>query len=285
MFLFGLTPRETVAMPRLACARWLSLFAIAALAGCAENSMVLKGQVQKMQEQQLALTRQNQQLQERANALDRDNQELGAMLAQSRQQTKVTEDQLAALRDHLRGVTAQLADTRDEKDSSNRKVEALTAAMRRRGGVSISPNNSLLHTLPTIHLPGVYVRRDGDVIRVELPGSQLFESGSARLRPGAPTLITNVAAELLATYPNQILGIEGHTDSDPIASREFRNNHELSVARASVVYDVLLARTQYQADQLFIVGHGPNHPVASNATIQGKQRNRRVELVVYPETR
>lgn len=269
---------------------WLSVLALLAtgpvtLSGCAENSMVLKGRVNQLEQQQLALSRQKYELQSRANALDRDNQELETLLAQARQQYRVVDDQLAALRDQLRGVTVQLAEAREEKKSSDNKVQALTASMRRRGGVSIIPNNSLLRTLPAISLPEVYVRRDGDVIRIELPGSRLFESGSARLRPGAASLVSDAAAELLRTYPDQIIGIEGHTDSDPITSRQWRSNHELSVGRAMAVYEMLTTRTRYRPDQLFITGHGPNHPVVSNATLQGKQRNRRVELVVYPEKR
>lgn len=271
-------------MRRFACRSGLIALALVALAGCAENPMVLKGRLSTLQQQQLAMSRQNRQLQDRATDLDRDNQELESLLAQARQQNQVLEDQLAAVRDQLRGVTAQLAQAREEKQSSDRKVDALTASMRRRGSVSITPNNSLLQTLPAIELPQVHVRRDGEVIRVELPGSRLFESGSARLKPGAAGLITEAAAALLAAYPDQILGIEGHTDSDPVTGRQWRNNHELSVARAMAVYDVLANRTRYQAGQLFVVGHGPNHPVVSNATPAGKKRNRRVELVVYPET-
>jgi len=261
----------------------LLVLVLIACSGCADNAMVLKGRVAQFQQQQLAISRQHQQLQDRTNALDKDNQELGTMLAQARQQNKVLDDQVAALRDQLRGATAQLAEVRAEKDSNGQKVRALTASLRRRGSISISANNSLLQTLPAIDLPGVHVRRDGDVIRVELPGSQLFESGSARLHPGAVTLITGAAAEILAAYPEQIIGIEGHTDSDPIIGSRWRNNHELSVARSIAVYDVLSSRTRWQPKQLFVVGHGPNHPVASNATAEGKKRNRRVELVVYPE--
>ncbi len=270
-------------MRRFACAPWLVVLAVSALPGCADNAMVLKGRVAQFEQQHLALTRQYQQMQGRANALDKDNQELSTVLAQTRQQTRVIEDQVGALRDQLRGATAQLAEARAEKDSSQQKVQALTASLRRRGGVSISPNNSRLQTMPAINLSGVQVRRDGDVIRVELPGSELFESGSARLKTGATTAVTHAAAEILAAYPHQILGIEGHTDRDPITSNRWRNNHELSVARAIAIYDVLITHTRLKSQQLFIVGHGPNHPVASNATPEGKQRNRRVELVVYPE--
>jgi flagellar motor protein MotB len=270
-------------MSRFAGASWWAILIATVVAGCADNSMVLKGKLGQSEQAQTAMTRQNQQLQDRVNALDRDNQEMGTLLAQSRQQAKVSEDQLAALRDQLRSVTAQMAQVRSDKESTDKRVQALTASMQRQGGVTINPNNSYLQTLPAINVPGVFVRRDGDVIRIEIPGNSLFESGSARLRPGAVNLISDVAAEVLRTYPDQLIGVEGHTDNDPVAGNQWRNNHELSVARAMTVYDVLISRTRLQGNQLFVVGHGSNHPIVSNATPEGKQRNRRVELVVYPE--
>jgi flagellar motor protein MotB len=270
-------------MSRFAGFSWLWLWIATLAAGCADNAMVLKGRLGQSEQQQTAMSRQYQQLQDRANALDRDNQEMGSLLAQARQQAKVSEDQLAAIRDQLRSVTTQLAQTRTDKESTDKRVQAMTASMQRQGGVTITPNNSFLQTLPAINIAGVFVRRDGDVIRIELPGNSLFESGSARLRPNAVNLISGVAAELVRTYPDQIIGVEGHTDADPIAGTQWHNNHELSIARAMTVYDVLVNRTRLQSNQLFVVGHGSNHPIVSNATMEGKQRNRRVELVVYPD--
>jgi len=270
-------------MPRFVHLRWLMLLAPVWLVGCADNPMVLKGQVQTLQQQHTALARQNKEALERAAALDRDNQEMGALLAQARQKTQVLEDQLTALRGQLGSVTTQLAQVREEKQASESKVQALNASLQRRGGVTITPNNSLLQTMPTINVPDVHVRRDGDVIRVELPGGQLFDSASARLKPGAAQMITSVALELLRVYPNQIIGVEGHTDSDQVLGGQYRNNHELSVARAVVVQDVLVNQARVSPTQVFVVGHGPNHPVVSNATAAGKERNRRVELVIYPE--
>ena len=57
--------------------------------------------------------------------------------------------------------------------------------------------------------------------------------------PGLPTLITDVAAEIVRIYPDQIVGVEGHTDNDPVPGGQGRNGHELSVARAMTVYDML----------------------------------------------
>jgi len=263
--------------------RWLSVWLLCCFIGCAENAMVLKGKLGQAEQQQSALASQYRQLQERAAALDRDNQEMSALLAQSRQQAKLFEEQLAALREQLRSVGTQLAQARAEKENSDKRIQALTASLQRQGGVTIEPNNSFLQTLPATNISGVFVRRDGDVIRIELPGATLFDSASARLQPGAANLICDVAAEIVRLYPDQIVGIEGHTDSDPLLGNQWRNNHELSVARAMTVYDVLVSRTRLQGDQLFVVGHGANHPIVSNATPEGRQRNRRIELVIYPE--
>ncbi len=255
----------------------------AVTSGCAENALVLKGQVTKLQQQQTTMTAQYDQLQKRAADLDQQHQEQQVLLAQARQQSQLFQEQLTAVREQLRTVNTQLTEVTAEKESHEKRVQALTASMRRRQGVSITPNNSLLETLPAIHLPDLDVARDGDVIRIRLPGSSLFESGSGRLRPGAAELIMRVAGELQRIYPEQMIGVEGHTDSDPVVGSRWRNNHELSVARAMAVYDVLANQTRIGRDHLFIVGHGTNHPIASNATPEGKRRNRRVELVVYPD--
>lgn len=258
------------------------LLSVTALAGCANNSLALQGQVQQLQQQQATLAQRNQELQSRAATLDHDNQELESLLAQSRQQNKIFDDQLAAMRDQLSGATSQLARLKMEYEDTSRKAETLEASAKRRLGATITAHNSLEQQLPAISIPGVNVRADGDVVRVELPGN-IFEQGSARLLPQAGALVDQVAAELLRAYPNQMIGIEGHTDSDPVRSNKWSSNHQLSIGRAMAVYDHLVGRAHVYAGQLFVVGHGANHPVVSNGTADGKQRNRRVELVVYPD--
>lgn len=253
------------------------------LIGCADNPLVLQSKLNQFEQQQVALGRQQEQLQARSAALDQSNQELQALVAQSRQQADLLEKQLEATREQLRSATAQLAEAREERQSADNQVKALQASLRQRGSVLITPNTSALNSLPEFDLPGVEVRRDGEVVRVELSGTRMFESGDARLRPGAEETLAGVAAELAKLYPRQIIGVEGHTDADRVVGGGWRSNHQLSTARAMAVYDVLASRTALEPKQMFVVGHGPNHPVVSNATEAGKQRNRRVELVVYPE--
>lgn len=254
-----------------------------ASAGCTQSPMVLQGQVQKMQEEQLALARQNEQLQARTNTLDRDNQELGTLLAQSRQRSKVLEDEIAAVRGQLVDVTNQLAKAREDRDASESRAKAMTASMQRHGGVTISPNSSVQRQLPSINLPGIESRRDGDVIRIVLPVDRLFEPGTARLRSGADRLIDMVASEVARVYPGQWIGVEGHTDNTPVPAGPYRNHHQLSVAWAVAVHETIIAQGRLPANQLVVTGHGANHPVYSNAAADGQQKNRRVEVVVFPE--
>jgi flagellar motor protein MotB len=251
--------------------------------GCANNAYTLQGKVLSLQQEQATLAQRNQELQTRATSLDHDNQELEAMLAQSRQQTRVEADQVAALREQLSGATSQLAQIKTQFDDTNRKADMLAASVKRKVGATITANTSTQDRLPAIDIPGVEVRADGDVIRIELPGAQLFESGNARLQPQAGALIDQVAGQVIRAYPHQMIGIEGHTDSDPLKNSKWTSNQQLSIGRAMAVYDHLVGRTGVNPSQLFVVGHGANHPAISNGTSAGKERNRRVELVIYPD--
>jgi flagellar motor protein MotB len=258
---------------------------VLAAAGCAENPYVLQTQNQSLQQAQVALQQRVQELQSRATTLDQDNQEMQSLLAQARQQGKLVEDQLVAVREQLAGASTQLAQLREEKQLTEQQAEALAASTRRRGGAIITANSSLRKSLPGVNIPGIEVREDGDVVRIELPAARLFQPGTAAPQSSAGILLENVAAELARVYPDQIIGVEGHTESDPVRGTQGGDNQQLSVDRAMAVYQQLIARGKLQPSQLFTAGHAGNHPVVSNATPAGKARNNRVELVVYPEKR
>jgi flagellar motor protein MotB len=265
-----------------------ALLTVLAIVGC--NSMGAtppagqQAAITLSPEQQTALAQQTQQYQQRAAALDRDNQELQSMLAQSRQQVQLMEEQVRATQTQLRDMTTQLAALQTDNDQMRTRTTAMAASIRTQSQAQIQPNNSLLRNLTITNLPGVQVRQDGDVIRIELPCDQLFNLGTPQLKMGSDELIRSVGADLLRNYPQQMIGIEGHTDNTSFASPQTPTSQHLSVAQATAVYDALVRTAGVPATQLFVVGHGSNHPVVSNATPAGQARNRRIELVVYPET-
>ncbi|MGH8318969.1 MAG: flagellar motor protein MotD [Steroidobacteraceae bacterium] len=123
----------------------------------------------------------------------------------------------------------------------------------------------------------VVVRRKSSWIEVEIRTDILFPSGSARLAPRAVGIIRRLAA-VLARFPNPVR-VEGFTDDVPIRTAEFYSNWELSAARAGSVVHVLADRGVAR-NRLAVVGFGDQHPVASNTTIEGRNANRRVTVVI-----
>lgn len=110
----------------------------------------------------------------------------------------------------------------------------------------------------------------------------LFDSGKATLRRSANSVLDRVA-EAIAAVPSQPVGVEGHTDNVPIQKSGWADNTALSLARASAVIDYLVSQG-IDRSRLTAVGHGENRPIASNKTAKGRQQNRRVEIVVLPQS-
>jgi chemotaxis protein MotB len=125
----------------------------------------------------------------------------------------------------------------------------------------------------------VTVRRSDRWIEVEIRTDILFPSGSAQLAPNAQAVIEQLA-QVLGPLPNGVR-VEGHTDNVPIRTAAFYSNWELSAARAGSVVRVLAARG-VAPQRLAVVGFGEQHPSESNDTVQGRNANRRVVLVIMP---
>jgi hypothetical protein len=188
-------------LPAWACS--LACIGIGVSSGCAQNAAQLANQNQTLQQTQLAAQQRLQELQSRANTLDHDNQELEALLAQTRQQGKLLEDQLAAVKEQLSSATTQLSQLSEEKQNTERQAETLLASTKRRGGATITANSSLGANVPKFGIPGIEARADGDVIRIELPAMLLFQPNTASLLPTAGAIVDQVASELARSYPSR----------------------------------------------------------------------------------
>lgn len=111
----------------------------------------------------------------------------------------------------------------------------------------------------------------------------LFDSGKASLKPEGFSSLNKVAAILIENVPENNIGIEGHTDNEPIKHSKWKSNWELSAHRALSVLEYLEKRG-VNPERLSAIGYGEYKPVASNDTTQGRQLNRRVEIVILPKT-
>jgi chemotaxis protein MotB len=130
---------------------------------------------------------------------------------------------------------------------------------------------------PLIDKNMVVVRRTTSWLEIEIRTDILFPSGVATVSPSANQVLTSLG-EILAPFANP-LRIEGYTDDVPINTALYPSNWELSAARAASVAR-LFADHGVDPDRLGIVGWGQYHPSADNVSQDGRNRNRRVLVVV-----
>jgi len=125
---------------------------------------------------------------------------------------------------------------------------------------------------------GVQVVREGENIRLIMPGNITFETDSYNLKPSFYAVLDSVGL-VLAKYADTTVRITGHTDNT--GSRQ--HNQSLSENRARSVADYLVTR-QVARTRMYVEGVGFEQPIADNATAAGRAQNRRVELTILPKT-
>ncbi len=123
---------------------------------------------------------------------------------------------------------------------------------------------------------GVQVIREGDNLRLVMPGNITFNSDSYNLRSSFYPVLDSVGT-VLAKYADTTLRVSGHTDST--GSRSY--NQTLSEQRARSVADYLVTRG-VASSRMLVQGLGPDQPIADNNTDSGRAQNRRVELYILP---
>lgn len=130
---------------------------------------------------------------------------------------------------------------------------------------------------PLVQQGHVRVTQTSKGITVEINASVLYASGDARLQPGSISSLAAVAA-VLAKIDNPIK-VEGHTDNLPIRSEAFPSNWELSSARAGSVVRLFVEQGVAPA-RLEAIGYADNKPLDTNASPEGRARNRRVNVLI-----
>ena len=253
------------------------------------------------------------QTQARLQALEQDNQELHRLLAREQAEVRRLRAQVAARPSFSTTSTAasNAASTMPWQTQPSRPTLELAArsplppaARSQSSGKAFGPatkrpawksrtasaasstaavtRSASSASIPIVSISGAEVVRDGDVVRIRITSVPLFDPGKAKIRPEARPVLRRIARALKTDYAGYMIGIEGHTDADPIRKSSWGSNHELATERALAVFEYLTKKEGVPASRLFIAGYGPTRPIASNRTAAGKAKNRRVEFVIYP---
>ena len=151
-----------------------------------------------------------------------------------------------------------------------------------RASATLRANNGLMQRINDINIPGGDARMDGDIIRIEFPTDRLFTSGSYRIQASQLPLLQNVASTIRQSFPRQIVGIEAHWDGTPL-SPPGTTDHQLTATQSLAVFDELV-RLGLPREQLFTMAMASNRPRHRQQLVNGISPNRRIELVIYPES-
>ena len=120
---------------------------------------------------------------------------------------------------------------------------------------------------------------DKDMLLITIRDNALFSSGQAAIKPEAQKLAVAMA-KLLSNYQQYEMIVAGHTDNQPINTREFPSNWDLSAKRSLNFMTYLFKTGEVKEDRFSSVGYGEFRPIASNTTDDGRKKNRRVEIQI-----
>ena len=239
------------------------------------------GQTSALQSEQQKLTAQMTDLNRRLGQLDGNNADLHRQIADRDRQLQSSQEQVAILQKQIGEAGTKWNEALAARKDAEQKIKALQASTQFKGGASITANNSVKQSLSAVNLPGLEVRQDGEVIRIEIPSDRLFVPGTAQATGNSSLILDDIANAVARSYPRQRIVLEAHGDGTGGANAVA--SHTLTASQAQAVFQQLVTRGRVPARQLSMLALGDNHPLAAVATQEGRAKNRRVEVVIYPD--
>ena len=230
-------------------------------------------QIQKTEQELAAAKMQNALAQEEINRNQQQIQKTEQELKSARTQVVTAVDELMKLEARKKDLQQELSESQAQM-TTLRNIEIET---KRRNQIY----ENFVNTLKTMIDGGqLTVSIEQGRIVINLPNNVLFKSGSANLNPEGEEALTQIGS-VLSQFSDRRFQIEGHTDNKPIKSAQFPSNWELSTSRALTVVH-LMTNIDVDPENISAAGFGEFRPRADNETEEGRQLNRRIEIIMLP---
>lgn len=162
------------------------------------------------------------------------------------------------------------------------RLQALQERLNEQQRIVTELRNTVQDALVNFDQDELSVEVKNGKVYVSLSDKLLFPSGSANLNTEGEEAIGKVGA-VLKQNPRINIDVVGHTDSIPINTARYKNNWDLSVARATTITELLTNEFEISGKRLTASGMSKYQPVASNDTKEGRAKNRRTEIVLTPK--
>ncbi len=169
----------------------------------------------------------------------------------------------------------------DEINSSNRYIQHLVNEKNKSDSLNQVLTANLTRSLTRDELRDVDIKVLKGVVYISLSDNMLYQTGSYEISERAGETLSKIA-KIILDYKDYDVLIEGNTDDVPINRPNIRNNWDLSTLRASSVVQALQNNYGVDPKRLTAGGRGEYNPVTTNATDEGRTRNRRTEIIITP---
>lgn len=264
------------------------LMTIVAAGAMALTSCVSSKRFNRLNDEHVALQKEYDATTAALNKARSDNQSLDALLAQARKNNDELKQAYAAamasldksLQNSNQG-NVNISKLVDEINASNRYIKELVAAKSRSDSLNMVLTTNLTRSLSGDELRDVNVKVLKGVVYISLADNMLFKSGSYQISPRAMDVLSKIA-KIIKDYRDYDVLVEGNTDNVPISRPNIRNNWDLSALRASSVVQVLQDDFGVDPSRLTAGGRGEYNPIAGNDTAEGRQLNRRTQIIITP---
>ncbi len=264
------------------------LMTIVAAGAMALTSCVSSKRFNRLNDEHVALQKEYDATTAALNKARSDNQSLDALLAQARKNNDELKQAYAAamasldksLQNSNQG-NVNISKLVDEINASNRYIKELVAAKSRSDSLNMVLTTNLTRSLSGDELRDVNVKVLKGVVYISLADNMLFKSGSYQISPRAMDILSKIA-KIIKDYRDYDVLVEGNTDNVPISRPNIRNNWDLSALRASSVVQVLQDDFGVDPSRLTAGGRGEYNPIAGNDTAEGRQLNRRTQIIITP---
>ena len=232
----------------------------------------IKSERDKWQADYTAANNKNAVLQESYDALEKNsNDALKANLAKNRD-----------LLEQLEAKGKALASEQERLDASGKRLNELEALIAAKEVSMRKLKETLSNALNGFEGKGLTVEQKNGKVYVSMENKLLFKSGSWAVNSEGKTAVVEVG-KVLGDNPDISVLIEGHTDDDPYAgSGPIADNWDLSTKRATAIVAILSENKAVNKQNLTAAGRGEFSPLGSNATAEGKAKNRRIEIILTP---
>lgn len=237
-----------------------------------KESEKIKSEREKLQADYAALNKKMDVLQDSYTALEKNsNEALKANLAKNRE-----------LLEQLEAKGKALASEQERLDASGKRLSELEALIAAKEASMRKLKETLSNALNGFEGKGLTVEQKNGKVYVSMENKLLFKSGSWAVNSEGKTAVVEVG-KVLGDNPDISVLIEGHTDDDPYAgSGPIADNWDLSTKRATAIVAILSENKNINKQNLTAAGRGEFSPLGSNATAEGKAKNRRIEIILTP---